>query len=288
MTSTIVLLISSAVAFHAAGKPVTSMTSGPKGTIEFQTLTLSAEEFWAGAKTPRAVTISGELLLPKGDGRVPAVIMSHGGSGISGIEETWARELRSMDIAAFVVDSFSGRGIKKQPADVELSPVGQVYDVYQALALLATHPRIDRDRIALMGPSRGGGVTLFAAMTRSLQAQRPEGVDFCGYLTIYPGLYRTIEGPFASRPIRIFTGTADEIIRISMVREFAEKYRAAGADIRVVEYDGAHHAFDNPEIRQPFVMKTPTASFTLLYNPQAHAKLKRDMKETLSEVFGKQ
>lgn len=284
----VTLLMLPGLVLHALGKPITSMADGPKGTVEFQTLTLSAEDFWAGTKTGKTVTISGELLLPKGDGRVPAVIMSHGGSGISGIETTWARELRSQGVAPFVVDSFTGRGINKQPSEAELSPVGQAYDIYQALALLATHPRIDPNRIALMGSSRGGGVTLLAAMTRSLKAQRPDGVDFCAYLALYPGLYGTIDGPLASRPIRIFSGTADEIIRIAMVRAFTEKQRAAGADITLVEYEGAHHAFDNPDIREPFLVRTPTASFTIAYHPQAHAKVKRDMKETLAEVFGKQ
>ena len=154
---TLTLLVLLGLVLRASGKPVTTMIHGPKGTVEFETLTLSARDFWDGVKTGQPVTISGELLLPKGEGRVPVVVLSHGGGGVGRAEDTWARELRSQGVAVFVVDSFTGRGIKQFPPETQLSRTGQVYNVYQALALLATHPRVDPARIALMGGSRGGG-----------------------------------------------------------------------------------------------------------------------------------
>src|SRR6266508_2911331 len=83
------------------------------GRNAHETLTLSARDFWEGVKTGQPVTISGELLLPKGEGRVPVVVLSHGGGGVGRAEDTWARELRSEAVAVFVVDSFTGRGIKQ-------------------------------------------------------------------------------------------------------------------------------------------------------------------------------
>ena len=211
------------------------------------TLTLSASDFWDGVKRGQPVTISGALFLPKGEGRVPAVILSHGGGGIGRAEDTWARVLRSQGVAVFLIDSFTGRGITKFPLESELSRAGQVYDAYQALALLATHPRVDRDRIALMGGSRGGGLTLLAAMTRSQKAQGPESLEFCAYLALYPSISATFDyGKLAGRPIRLFTGTLDEAAPVATLRGFAEKQRAAGADVTLIEYEGAHHAFDNP------------------------------------------
>ena len=273
---------------RASGKPITTMAHGPKGNIEFDTLTLSASDFWDGIKTGKPVTISGELLLPKGEGRVPGVVLSHGGGGVGRAEDGWARELRSQGIAVFLVDSFTGRGIKKFPPDTELSRAGQVYDLYQALALLATHPRVDRGRIALMGGSRGGGLALLAAMTRSLNAQASANLEFCAYLALYPSIDATLDyGELASRPIRLFTGTLDEAAPITKVRGFAEKQLAAGADLKLFEYEGAHHAFDNPDFRAPVVATVRGTSFTVLYYAQAHAKLTKDVRATLAEVFAK-
>ena len=281
------LLVLPGLMLHGCGKPVTTMAHGPKGTVEFQTLTLSANDFWSGLKTGQPVTISGELMLPKGEGRVPAVVLSHGSGGVTRTENTWARELRSLGVAVFLVDSFTGRGIKQFPPETQLSRVGQVYDVYRALALLATHPRVDPGRIALMGASRGGGLSILAALTRSLKAQAPESLEFSAYLALYPSISAMREnGALASRPIRLFTGTLDEAIPVTEVRAFAEKQRAAGADVKVFEYEGAHHAFDNPDFRTPFVVRTPVM-FTVAYHPWAHTKIEKDMKETLVEVFGK-
>ena len=285
---TLTLLVLLGLVLRASGKPVTTMIHGPKGTVEFETLTLSARDFLDGVKTGQPVTISGELLLPKGEGRVPVVVLSHGGGGVGRAEDTWARELRSQGVAVFVVDSFTGRGIKQFPPETQLSRTGQVYDVYQALALLATHPRLDPARIALMGGSRGGGLTLLAAMTRSLKAQAPENLEFCAYLALYPSINATLDsGTLVGRPIRLFTGTVDEATPITTVRGFAEKHRTAGADVTLFEYEGAHHAFDNPDFRAPVVATIRNTSFTVLYHPQAHAKLKKDVKETLAEVFAK-
>ena len=265
------------------------MTHGPKGNVEFQTLTLSASDFWNGVKTGPPITISGELLLPKGDARVPAIVLSHGGGGIGGTEDTWARELRSLGVAVFLVDSFTGRRIGSFPPENELSRAGQVYDVYQALALLATHPRVDPARIALMGGSRGGGLSIMAAMTRSLKAQAPENLEFCAYLALYPTIRSTVDyGQLASRPIRLFMGTLDEATSITTVRAFAESQQAAGADIKLFEYEGAHHAFDNPEFRTPVLARVSGAMFTVAYHPQAHARAKKDMRATLTEVLAAQ
>jgi dienelactone hydrolase len=285
-------LVLASLVCHSWSEPVISLADGRTGKIEFATLSLSANDFWNGVKNGPAVNISGQLTVPERGGRVPAIIITHGAGGISASEETWAGELRSQGLAVFVVDSFTARGIKQSPSESELSRVGQVYDVYQALMLLATHPRIDRERIGLMGMSRGGGLTVAAAMVRSLKAQIPNGPEFFAYLAIYPTLIRTLEyGMLASRPIRIFSGTADEVNSIAMLRAFTEQQRAAGAEIKLFEYGGAHHAFDNPRIGRPLVVKGlvegATVQFTIAYDARAHARMKQDMKDTLHDLFGK-
>ena len=125
-------------------------------------------------------------------------------------------------------------------------------------------------------------------MTRSLKAQAPANLEFCAYLALYPSINATLDyGKVASRPIRLFTGTLDEATSITTVRGFAEKQRAGGADVKLFEYEGAHHAFDNPDFRAPLVATIGNTSFTVLYHAQAHAKVTKDVMATLAEVFAK-
>jgi len=60
------VLVLSGLLLPVSGKPITTMVHGPKGNVDFETLTLSATDFWDGVKTGRPVTISGDLFLPKG------------------------------------------------------------------------------------------------------------------------------------------------------------------------------------------------------------------------------
>src|SRR5207302_1900292 len=88
------------------------------------------------------VTISGTLTMPiartfERNGKVPAVVILHGSGGISADREgNWARRFNEWGVAAFVVDSFTARGVK-QPFHFD-SPhyfhtIGDTVDGYRAL-----------------------------------------------------------------------------------------------------------------------------------------------------------
>ena len=59
----------------------------------------------------KQVTISGDLYLPQGTARVPAMVVHHGSGGVAERERTYAREIAKLGVAALVLDSFKGRGV---------------------------------------------------------------------------------------------------------------------------------------------------------------------------------
>jgi dienelactone hydrolase len=55
------------------------------------------------------------------------------------------------------------------------------------LELLAKHPRIDSNRVMVMGFSRGGGAAHWSALKRFLKMHGPDGgLMFAGHIALYP------------------------------------------------------------------------------------------------------
>lgn len=76
-------------------------------------------------------------------------------SGMGPNIEMWERILNAMGIATFAIDGFTGRGIISPSRDhSRLGRLNLIVDPYGALSVLAHHPRIDPERIVLMGFSR--------------------------------------------------------------------------------------------------------------------------------------
>src|SRR6266852_8183486 len=61
-----------------------------------ESLTPTDKQFLTGFKDGIPVRISGELRLPPGTVRVPAVILVHGSAGIGANVDHWARELNGI------------------------------------------------------------------------------------------------------------------------------------------------------------------------------------------------
>lgn len=320
MVASVALLASGLALSGCVSAPfVSSLESGKLGALRFQSLTVDEEDFLRGRKSGTPVTITGELRLPTtGAERVPAVVLVHGCSGLTSATDGWARELPRFGIATFLVDSFTGRNIREVCTGRDRIATGsRVIDAYRALELLATHPRIDAARIAMMGFSQGGRVALWTAFTRFQDAWGPPTVRFITHLSVYPAAcFVTLQGDdrLASVPVRIMHGQADDWTTIGPCRTYVERVRRAGADIAMIEYPGAHHGFDSPSlpsyVRRPDVLNPSACGFVeqelgriidpatgrlagpdapcftrgggVGYHPDAHRKLVRDVVEILT------
>jgi dienelactone hydrolase len=214
-----------------------------------ETVTLSDQQFLIGDKNGKAATVTGMLRFPRGaSGRVPAVVLQHGSGGVGTREEYWARFFNDFGIATFLVDSFSGRGIVQTSTDqTQLGRLNMILDGYRSFDVLARHPRIDPARIAIMGFSRGGQSTLYAAMNRFRQLWNP-GANFAAYIPLYASCDMSFidETNLAAAPVRQFHGQADDWNTVGRCRPYFERLRATGRDAKLTEFPDAHHSYDNP------------------------------------------
>lgn len=255
-----------AVALAQDAQLVTSLESGPpSGRFTFASWSpKTLAELINGNKTGEAVNILGQLFLPPGTEKVPAVILVHGSGGVyDALLDYWPKQFNTAGIAAFTLDMFGPRGVTSTAEDQSKVPFSaDVADVFGALRLLATHPRIDARRIAVMGFSRGGTATLRASVERIAASQRlPDGLRFAAAIPTYAGgcsgIFRLVVKPgvFSKAPMMFIHGDADDYTPIGPCKEYAEQIGKAGTPVEFVTIEGAHHKFDAGDTRRHYVSR---------------------------------
>jgi dienelactone hydrolase len=147
------------------------------------------------------------------------------------------------------MDSFAGRGIVSTVVDQsQLGRLNMILDLYRSLAVLAAHPRVDPDRIAVMGFSRGAQASLYASLKRFHKMWNPGGVDPAAYIALYPPCITTYIGDtdVSDHPIRIFHGISDDYVEIGPCRGYFARLKASARDIQMTEFPDTWHAYDSP------------------------------------------
>jgi dienelactone hydrolase len=248
-----------------AANTLSSGASGRPETIQIQTLTLSDEQFLKGDASGRPTTISGTLHLTQGSGRLPLVILVHGSGGVEENAALWEKVFASQGISTFAIDSFTGRGIVSTVADQsQLGRLNMVLDLYRSLAVLAADPRIDPERIAVMGFSRGGQATLYASLKRFQKMWNPGGIEPAAYIALYAPCITTYidDTKVSDHPIRIFHGKSDDWVEIAPCRAYVERLKRTAKDVQLTEFPNTWHAFDYPSL-PPHPAEVPYAQTTL-------------------------
>ena len=201
-----------------------------------------------GRQKGQDVQVTAEIYWPAKQGAVPAMVIHHGSGGVSSEREgRFAREMVAMGVAAVVIDSFKPRGVSSTVED-QSAVTGPDFnlDAMRVLTALGNNPRIDRNRIGIMGFSKGGTSTLVAAHERQLaQAGVPAGLRYAVHVPFYPSCGTQYYQPRTSgKPIYMQLGGSDTYVGVQPCQDYAEAIRAAGGQIQVTVYPGAMHGFD--------------------------------------------
>jgi dienelactone hydrolase len=245
----------------AAQDQVCDFSAGqPTGVYAFPSSTPKTfAELLKGPTQQGSVNIVGHLFLPPGGERVPAVALMHGSGGIySAMLGYWPEQFNAAGVAVLSVDSFNPRGVKSTAEDQSLVPfAADVADAFAALKLLASHPRIDARRIAIMGFSRGGITAWCAAVERAITAQKlPGGLRFAAHVPVYSsgcvGEFRLIVKPgvFSPAPMLWIHGDADDYTPIGPCQDYADRTARAGTPVEFAVIPGARHKFDDDDTRR--------------------------------------
>jgi dienelactone hydrolase len=222
-----------------------------------QTVTLKTAQILTGDMKGSPAVLAGELRIPKpGSDRLPTVILIHGSGGVGSNVDAWAREINSLGVAAFILDTFTGRGIVNTINDQsQLDSLAMMIDAYRALALLAQHPRIDPDRIAVMGFSKGAVPAVYSSNERFRKLYDPARVGFAAHIGLYTpcNIQFRDDDKVTGAPIRLFHGISDDYVSIAPCRDYVERLKRAGANVTLSEYPDAYHAYDLIAYSPPIV-----------------------------------
>jgi dienelactone hydrolase len=246
-TAVLALALTISAAAGARAQAVSDLRDGRAGEVRFLSSSPAGPTALMSGGAP-GVEIVGTLSLPPGATRAPAMVVVHGSGGVSaGREHAWAKRLGDMGVAAFVTDSFRPRGVTTTAEDQSrVSTVSMVADAFNALKLLASHPRIDPNRIGIMGFSKGGQVSLYTALEPFRRAAGGN-LRFATHVPLYPSCAL----PYVSReitraPMLVLMGGADDYTPAAQCERYIEWFRGKGAPIRSIVYPGASHGFDSP------------------------------------------
>jgi dienelactone hydrolase len=227
-----------AIALSPPAASAQTVTAETQGRIDFR----------SGPPGAETAAIWGYLALPPGTARVPAMVLMHGSSGLNaGSRVHYSELLNRYGIAAFYVDSFTGRGHSSSVRDqAVLSIPDNTRDAFAALRLLRRHPRIDPARIGVMGFSRGGTVSWASSLSEAYGQFRREGLRFALHVPYYPGCNFGPATTTTGMPMLFLLGGADNWTRAEHCQDFAGHLRKTNPRIEVKVYPGAHHAWDSP------------------------------------------
>ncbi|MGH1561961.1 alpha/beta hydrolase family protein [Mumia sp. DW29H23] len=225
--------------------------------------------------------ISGVLNIPRGRGPFPVLILAHGyidpaiytsGRGMMREQDYLARE----GYAVLHVDYRNHAGSDDDPDAERDLRLGYTEDVINAVLAVrrSGDPRLDGDRVGLVGRSMGGGVVqnvlvtqpglvdaavVFASVSsdtvdnyeRWTAAERPEVaraiVRAHGSPEDNPTFWQQVSPRTyvdrVTEPLLMLHGTADDTCPPRWSERTAAAFERAGKDVRLVTYEGEGHAF---------------------------------------------
>ena len=204
--------------------------------------------------SPKPLVSQGYLRRPEGTGSFPAVVLLHGCNGSpEAIDQNWGVTVSSWGYVTLTMDSFGPRGLKN--SCVGGRPDDLFSDAYRALNYLVQQPFVDPKRVAVVGFSQGGWITLWSVERGGIEKASEN--KFRAAVAFYPPCagFRSA----MAVPTLILIGESDDWTSADACRKMVageddlgtSRRKTDGAPIQIVVYPGAYHGFDASALRFP-------------------------------------
>jgi len=193
-------------------------------------------------------TVSGYIALPEGGGKHPAIVVIHEWWGLNDWVKEQAQNYAAQGYVALAVDLYRGK-VATTPDDAHILMRGLpddrgMRDLEAAFAYLSSRPDVNPAKIGSIGWCMGGSWSIKLAVD---QPKLAACVVNYGWLPSDPALVAKIKAPVLGN-----FGAEDQGIPPKDVKAFESAMKADGKTADVKIYDGAGHAFENPNNKQGY------------------------------------
>lgn len=187
-------------------------------------------------------TVGGYLALPATAGRHPALVVIHEWWGLNDWVKEQAQKFAQQGYVALAVDLYRGK-VATDPEEAHelmrgLPEDRAVNDMKAAFDYLAARPDVNKDKIGSVGWCMGGGLSLRLAINEPRLAACAMNY---GSMPTDPAIIAKIKAPVLGN-----FGAEDRGITPDDVHAFAAAMKADHKVFDAKIYDGAGHAFENP------------------------------------------
>jgi len=210
-----------------------------------------------GAATPKMETVtyksgdetvSGYLAVPEGGGKHPAIVVIHEWWGLNDWVKEQARRYAEQGYVALAVDLYRGK-VAANPDEAHILMRGLpddrgMRDLEAGFAYLSSRPDVNPAKIGSIGWCMGGSWSIKLAVD---QPKLAACVVNYGWLPSDPGLIAKIKAPVLGN-----FGADDQGIPPKDVKAFETAMKSGGKTADVKIYDGAGHAFENPNNKEGY------------------------------------
>ena len=210
----------------------------------------------------------------------PGIIVVHEWWGNNEYPRMRARQLAELGYTAFAADMYGNSRVVETPQEAQ-QLAGQIYSDPQLLKkrmmaaydTLSKMSQTDKSKIGAIGYCFGGTVSLTAASM---------GVPLDAVVSFHGGLKGFSSSPeMKNINVLVCNGRSDEFVTREDIRSFKKEMEKNGIAYEFKEYEGATHAFTNPN-------STETGKkyqMPIAYNETADKASWQDMKDFFDQHF---
>jgi dienelactone hydrolase len=225
--------------------------------------------------------LKGYIARPKAEGKRPGVLVVHEWWGNNGYPRKRADMLAELGYVAFALDMYGNGTVVttaseagKLAGEVSKNPDVAEQRFRSAMSLLARQPDVDPRRIAAIGYCFGGGIVLQMAR---------RGLDLADVVSFHGSLGTTTlaKAGAVKAKVLVLNGADDPFVKPEQIEAFKKEMQAAGVDYRFINYEGALHAFTNPDATE----NGRKFNLPLAYNADADRKSWDEMQRFFSATL---